>query len=129
MGKHLTNRDRHGRGMRRPLPSKLFHHGFLRKSFFEQVVTETCEYLQESFAPELANLTWRIEDVPALSDGEPLRRWSANKRLMLITLYRIPIQRLGKTRSMDPRMQIEQAVISAAASLVDKDPWELIHPD
>jgi len=129
MGKHLTNRDRHGRGMRRPLPSKLFHHGFLRKSFFEQVVTETCEYLQESFAPELANLTWRIEDVPALNDGEPLRRWSANKRLMLITLYRIPIQRLGKARSMDPRMQIEQAVISAAASLVDKDPWELIHPD
>jgi hypothetical protein len=25
-------------------------------------------------------------------------------------------------------MQIEQAVISAAADLIDKDPWELIHP-
>jgi hypothetical protein len=48
---------------------------------------------------------------------------------MLITLYRIPIQRLGKARSMDPRLQIEQAVISAAASLIDKDPWELIHPN
>lgn len=129
MGSEMTNRDRHGRGMRRPIPSKLFHHGFLRRSFFESVVTETCEYLQESFAPELANLTWRIEDVPALAEGEPLKRWSANKRLMMITLYRIPIQRLGKARSMDPRMQIEQAVISAAASLIDKDPWELIHPD
>lgn len=128
MGKGLTNRDRHGRGMRRPIPSKLFHHGFLRRSFFETVVTETCEYLQESFASELANLTWNIEDVPQLAEGEPLRRWSANKLLMLITLYRIPIQRLGKASAMDPRMQIEQAVISAAASLIDKDPWELIHP-
>jgi hypothetical protein len=25
-------------------------------------------------------------------------------------------------------MHIEHAVISAAASLIDKDPWELMHP-
>jgi hypothetical protein len=74
-------------------------------------------------------LNWRIEDVPPLAPGEKLRRYSANKSTMTITLYRIPIERLGKRRLQDPRMQIEQAVVSAAAELIDKDPWELIHPD
>jgi hypothetical protein len=47
---------------------------------------------------------------------------------MTITLYRIPIERFGRQRLPDPRMHIEHAVISAAASLIDKDPWELMHP-
>jgi len=35
-----THRDRHGRGMRRPLPSKLFHHG-TRMEYFNLVVEQT----------------------------------------------------------------------------------------
>lgn len=128
MAEEFVNRDRHGRGLRRPIPSKLFHHGFIRSSFFENVVVETCEYLKDSFPGELAELTFTIEDVPLVADGQAVRRWSSNKDLMRITLYRIPIQRLGGGRLADPRMQIEQAVISAAADLIDKDPWELIHP-
>lgn len=120
-------RDRHGRGMRRPLPSKLFKHG-TRSSFFASVVADTTSWLSETFE-ELRDLNWRIEEVPPLAAGEKLRRYSANKSSMTITLYRIPIERLGKRSIPDPRMQIEQAVVSAAAELIDKDPWELIHPD
>ena len=48
---------------------------------------------------------------------------------MTITLYRLPNERLGKRRIPDPRIHIEQAVLAAAAALIDKDPWELVHPD
>jgi hypothetical protein len=123
-----SHRDRHGRGLRRPLPSKLFHFGIARLGFFESVVQETCDYLQESYQKDFETLKWRIKDVPAIVDGEPVKRWSADKTSMTITLYRIPIERFGRQRLPDPRMHIEHAVISAAASLIDKDPWELMHP-
>jgi hypothetical protein len=128
MAPALNHRDRHGRGLRRPIPSKLFNNGLHRGGFFQQVVSDTCEYLRETFEDELGELKWKIEDVPIVKDGEPVKRWSAKKTNMTITLYRIPIERFGKQRIPDPRVHIEQAVISAAASLIDKDPWELIHP-
>lgn len=124
----LNHRDRHGRGLRRPIPSKLFSHGLQRGSFFHQVVSDTCEYLRETFEEELSELKWKIEDVPIVKEGEPVKRWGAKKATMTITLYRIPIERFGRKRIPDPRIHIEQAVISAAAALIDKDPWELIHP-
>ena len=99
-----------------------------RGSFFHQVVQDTVEYLKNTF-DDLEALKWRVEDVPFLKEGGPVRRWTAKKSTMTITLYRIPIERFGKKRIPDPRIHIEQAVISAAASLIDKDPWELIHPD
>jgi hypothetical protein len=120
------SRDRHGRGMRRPLPSKLFKPG-TRTELFHLVVEQTCEYLRSEFA-ELAGLNWRIEEVPQLDRGEPLTRFSARTSSMTIVLYRIPIERLS-FRGADLRVQIEQAVISAAAALIDRDPWELIHPN
>ena len=113
--------------MRRPLPSKLFKHG-PRTSFFDAVVSETCEYLKETFS-ELADLNYRIEDVPLIEQGENLKRFSTRPATMTITLYRLPIERLGKRRIPDPRIHIEQAVLAAAASLIDKDPWELVHPE
>jgi hypothetical protein len=45
---------------------------------------------------------------------------------MTIVLYRIPIERSGKQRLTDPRILIEQAVVSAAANLIDRDPWDLL---
>jgi hypothetical protein len=47
---------------------------------------------------------------------------------MTITLFRIPIERLTY-RGADFRAQIEQTVVSAAAELIGKDPWELLHPN
>jgi hypothetical protein len=111
--------------MRRPLPSKLFRPG-TRTELFNLVVEQTCEYLKTSFL-ELSHLNWRIEEVPTLSSGEHLTRYSTRKDTMSITLYRIPIERLA-FRGADLRAQIEQTVLSAAAELIDKDPWELIHP-
>ncbi len=119
------SRDRHGRGMRRPLPSKLFKPG-TRTELFHLVVEQTCEYLRSEF-PELADLKWRIEEVPELDRGEALTRYTTRKASMTIVLYRIPIERLS-FKGADLRAQIEQSVISAAADLIDKDPWELIHP-
>lgn len=121
-----THRDRHGRGMRRPLPSKLFHHG-TRMEYFNLVVEQTCGYLRATF-PELAELNWRIEEVPELTKGDHLARYAVRKTTMTIILYRIPIERLAH-RGADSRAQIEQSVLSAAAELIDRDPWELIHPD
>jgi hypothetical protein len=127
--RRINHRDRHGRGLRRPLPTKLFSHGIARSGFFEQVVIDTCEYLTQSFPEELSELSWRIEDVPLIREGEGVRRYQSNKGSMSIVLYRIPIERFGKHKMPDPRMEIEHAVVSAAAELIDKDPWELIHPE
>lgn len=123
-----SHRDRHGRGLRRPLPSKLFHFGVARQGFFESVVADTCDYLVDSYPADFAGLNWKIEDVPAIIEGEPVKRWIAEKSSKTITLYRIPIERFGRQRLPDPRMHIEHAVIAAAASMIDKDPWDLIHP-
>jgi len=121
-----VSRDRNGRGMRRPLPSKLFKPG-TRTELFNLVVEQTCEYLRTSF-PELSDLQWTVEGVPHLANGEVLTRYSVNKARMTITLFRIPIERLTY-RGADFRAQIEQTVVSAAAELIGKDPWELIHPN
>ena len=112
--------------MRRPLPSKLFKPG-TRTELFSLVVEQTCEYLRNSF-PELRDLKWQVEEVPELASGEVLTRYSVNKARMSITLFRIPIERLTY-RGADFRAQVEQTVVSAAAELIGKDPWELIHPN
>jgi hypothetical protein len=95
--------------------------------FFNLVVEQTCGYLRATF-PELAQLNWRIEEVPELTKGDQLARYAVRKTTMTIILYRIPIERLAH-RGADSRAQIEQSVLSAAAELIEKDPWELIHPD
>lgn len=123
-------RDRHGRGLRRPVHSKVFRRGMGGESFFEQVVEETCEYLRESFPEELAELKYKIEDLPALAgNSDEVQRYEINPEKLLITLYRIPIQRMNKIKYSDPQMQIERVVFAAAAELIGKDPWDLIHPE
>ena len=100
------------------------------ESFFEQVVQETCEYLRESFPEELGNLSYKIEDLPALAgSSDEVQRYELNPEKLSITLYRIPIQRMNKIKYSDPQMQIERVVFSAAAELINKDPWDLIHPE
>ena len=125
----LSSRDRHGRGMRRPLPSKLFSFGIGRSRFFEGVVEDTCAYLKGTFPDRFPTLNWVIEEVPLITEESEVKRWNSNKSTMTITLYRIPIERFGKQKLPDPRMQIEHAVVWAAASLIDEDPWNLIHPE
>jgi hypothetical protein len=100
--------------------------------FFESVVVQTVEFLRSAWPEELENLTWQVSDAPlGQTVGEEVARFSANRELMRITLYRIPIERLThhrRTDRMDERFHIEQFVFQATAELLGKDPGELI-PD
>ncbi len=125
-------RDRHGRGIRRPLLSKLFSHGQTRLSGFEQIVAATCEFLSAEWPEELAELSWVVQDAPPITrDSNRVRRWSLRRENHTIVLYRLPIERFTKDRRTDAisnRMRIEHYVFEAVGALIDKDPWDLI-PD
>ena len=119
-----SRRDRHERGLRRPILAGLFRVGDSRLASFGQIVAGTCDYLKNAWPEELANLRWRVIDAPAIKDSaEAVARWSVNNRL--------PIERMGHSRrpdALDERMHIEQYVFTAVGELIGKDPWELI-PD
>jgi hypothetical protein len=103
----------------------MLRNGAIRAGFFESVVTDTCEFLMETWPEELGELNWRVREMPNFDPSDPeIRRWGYSKTNMSIVLYRIPIQRLRKTG--DPRMEIERAVLSAVGALIDRDPWELL---
>jgi len=123
-------RDRHGRGIRRPVLSDLYRHGETRQNAFNQIVRATCEFLQAAWPVELADLKWVVLEAPAIhEDSARVRRWATKKGEMTIYLYRVPIERLGHHRRADPlheRMHIEEYVFAAVAHLLDKDPWDLV---
>jgi len=127
-----SHRDRHDRGLRRPILAGLFRVGDSRLASFGQIVSGTCDYLKEAWPQELNNLRWRIIDAPAIKDStKEVARWSVNKEAFEITIYRLPIERMGHSRrpdALDERMHIEQYVFAAVGELIGKDPWELI-PD
>lgn len=127
-----SHRDRHDRGLRRPILAGLFRVGDSRLASFGQIVSGTCDYLKEAWPEELDKLRWRIIDAPAIKDStQAVARWSVNKEAFEITIYRLPIERMGHSRrpdALDERMHIEQYVFTAVGELIGKDPWELI-PD
>ena len=121
-------RDRHGRGLRRDIVTGVT--GDNRLATFGQLVSGTCEYLKSAWPDDLAQLRWRIVDAPAIKDStEEVARWKADKERFEITIYRLPIERLGHPRrpdALDERMHIEQYVFAAVGELIDRDPWSLI---
>ncbi|MFM6966760.1 MAG: hypothetical protein ACKOWI_05305 [Rhodoluna sp.] len=123
-------RDRHGRGIRRPVLSNLYRHGETRIASFNQIVRSTCEFLQSVWPEELANLKWLVLDSPSIrEDSQSVRRWATKKAEMTVCIFRVPIERLGHARRADPmheRMHIEENVFLAVAHLLDKEPWELV---
>ena len=125
-----NHHDRHERGLRRPILAGLFRVGDSRLASFGQIVAGTCDYLKAAWPDELANLKWRIVDAPALKESSPeVARWSVNAAAFEITIYRLPIERMGHTRrpdALDERMHIEQFVFAAVGELIGKDPWQLI---
>lgn len=125
-----SHRDRHERGLRRPLLASLFRVGDSRLASFGQIVSGTCDYLKAAWPEDLAKLRWRIIDAPALNKNtDEVARWSVNKEAFEITIYRLPIERMGHSRrpdAMDERMHIEQYVFTAVGELIGKDPWQLI---
>jgi hypothetical protein len=123
-------RDRHGRGIRRPVLSNLYRHGETRQAAFNQIVRSTCEFLQGAWPTELADLKWQVMDAPSIRhESQTVRRWATKKSEMTICIFRVPIERLGHARRADPlheRMHIEEYVFAAVAHLLDKEPWELV---
>jgi hypothetical protein len=123
-------RDRHGRGIRRPVLSNLYRHGETRQADFNQVVRSTCEFLQDTWPTELADLKWHVLEAPSINDdSQTVRRWATKKSEMAIFIFRVPIERLGHAKRADPlheRMHIEEYVFAAVAHLLDKEPWELV---
>jgi len=124
-------RDRHGRGLRRDIITGTSTDN--RLASFGQLVAGTCEYLKAAWPEDLANLRWRIVDAPAIKDSaEGVSRWKTDKERFEITIYRLPIERLGHPRrpdALDERMHIEQYVFAAVGELIDRDPWSLIRED
>lgn len=120
-------RDRHGRGLRRPILAGKLTTGSGRGNAFAEAVAVVCYFLQSEFAADFSRLTWRALDTPSVT-GNEVRRWDADKDKCEITIYRVPIERLGHSKRMDAdheRMHIEQAVFEAAAWMTDRDPWDL----
>jgi len=78
---------------------------------------------------ELANLHMDVASSPPRdSPVLEVERWRVHPGEHRITLYRIPIQRLGRLHKNDDlhrQMAIEAAVIHAIAQYMGKDPWEL----
>ena len=98
-------------------------------SDFEQIVASTCEYLRTQWPTELAKLKWVVEDIPP-SDVEGVRRFSVDEKLMTITLYRVPLQRLSSDRRMDEldeRLHIEHNVFHAVGVLLGHEPDHFGH--
>ena len=125
-----AKRERHGRPIRGSLLSHLASTRPL--SFFENVVSQTVEFLRAAWPEELDKLDWRVADAPpALDTNQEIARYSVNREKFRITIYRIPIERLThhrRTDRMDERFHIEQFVFQASAELIGKDPGDLI-PD
>jgi hypothetical protein len=125
-------RDRHGRGIRRPLLSKLFKFGQTRSHGFEQYVETAVEYLKGTWSEELAGLRWKIVDAPSISGyTTEIPRWLVDQEAKLIVIYRIPTERFGshsRQGMLDERLKVEEQVFEAIAEFLDVDPWDLV-PD
>jgi len=126
-----ARRDRHGRGVRRPLWSPKFQPGMARQRNFSDTVQDTAAYLRETFPTDFPELKAVVRDLPPLhADGNArLRRYAFHRDSNTVYIYRIPIKYLG--RAYDPleeMMRVESYVIEAAAEMIGRDPRDFLDP-
>ena len=124
------HRDRHERGIRRPLLSKLFKFGQTRSHGFEQYVETAVEYLKGIWEEDLAGLSWKVLDSPPISGHTTdIPRWRVDKDTNTVVIYRIPTERFGnhsRQGAIEERLKVEEQVFEAIAELLDIDPWDLV---
>jgi len=123
-----ASRDRHGRGVRRPLWSPRFEPGIAREGNFDSTVQDCAAYLRDAFPDVFASLIVVVRDLPPMH-GEitSVRRYSYRRELDTVYIYRVPIQRIGAEQ--DPLTEIfrvESYVIEAAAEMVGRDPRDFM---
>jgi hypothetical protein len=123
-------RDRHGRGIRRPILSKLFKFGQTRSHGFEQYVETAVEYLKGIWEEDLAGLSWKVLDAPSISEyTSEVPRWRVDRETNTVVIYRIPTERFGthsRQGAIEERLKVEEQVFEAIAELLDIDPWDLV---
>ena len=105
--------------------------GRSRSDFFNETVLSLVEHLRDIAPEEIEGITVKIVAMPNQPDRVPgFARWQVDKEKRQVTLFRLPIERLGPPHSEDPwhkRLAIESVVIRAIAELIDWDPWRLAH--
>jgi hypothetical protein len=123
-------RDRHERGIRRPILSKLFKFGQTRSHGFEQYVETAVEYLKGIWEEDLEGLSWKVLDAPSISEyTTEIPRWRVDKDTNTVVIYRIPTERFGahsRQGAIEERLKVEEQVFEAIAELLDIDPWDLV---
>jgi hypothetical protein len=123
-------RDRHERGIRRPLLSKLFKFGQTRSHGFEQYVETAVDYLKGIWEEDLAGLSWKVLDAPPVTQhSTEVPRWRVDKDSKTVVIYRIPTERFGahsRQGVIEERIKVEEQVFEAIAELLDIDPWDLV---
>lgn len=98
-----------------------------REERFDFAVGTAAEFLRSAW-PELREVRFEVGWMPPASDDDGIPRWSIDVDRKRITLYRLPIERLGELHRDDDlhrRMAIEGCVFRAAAEYLDRDPWDL----
>lgn len=118
------SRDRHGRGIRRPLWSPKFEPGLARVGNFAATVEDAASYLREVYPETFADLSVEVRDIPPLK-GEltSMRRFAFHRESNTVFVYRVPVQFTGRRRDpVDEMFRIEALVIEAAAEMVGRDP-------
>jgi hypothetical protein len=122
------SRDRHGRGVRRPLWSPKFEPGLARVGNFASTVEDAASYLREIYPETFAELAVEVRDIPPLK-GElnSLRRFAFHRESNTVYVYRVPIQFTGRRRDpIDEMFRIETLVIEAAAEMMGRDPRDFL---
>jgi hypothetical protein len=123
-----ASRDRHGRGIRRPLWSPRFEPGIAREGNFEATVEDCAAYLRDAFPEVFADLQVVVRDLPPLlGEITSIRRYAYRREISTVYLYRVPIQRF-RTEA-DPLAEIfriESYVIEAAAEMMGRDPRDFL---
>jgi len=126
-----TSRDRHGRGVRRPLWSPRFEPGVARQGNFADTVADAANYLRTNFPDDFDGLTVLVRDLPPMHpDTKKIRRYAHHLETKTIYIYRIPIKYLGRAHDpVEEIMRIDSYVIEAAAEMVGKDPRDFMDPE
>ena len=123
-------RDRHDRGIRRPILSKLFKFGQTRSHSFEQYVETAFDYLKAIWVEELTDVSWRVVDAPSINtNSTEVPKWRVDAEAKIIVIYRIPTERFGnhsRQSEIEERLKVEEQVFEAIAELLDVDPWDLV---
>lgn len=122
-------RNRHGRALRSSITGKFLPPLRSRREDFNQIVSQTVEFVRGNWPAEMTSVTVYVSAAPAEAiHGDHIDRWTTDPKSRSVTLFWMPIARFdfkaGDT-DFQRRMMLEGYVFRALADLLGKDPWEL----